>query len=136
MLHLIVLGFVSFSALIWPASAPAMSCGRSKVSAQAAQRAVEAGSALLLDVREEDEIRSGMLKGAKWIPLSRLEAEISRLPQGKEVYVYCRSGGRAGRAEALLQKAGYSAKNLGGFSALEGQGFPSFVPTALSELAP
>lgn len=77
---------------------------------------IESGEAVLLDVREQDEWDEGHIKGAQHIPLGKLSSETTRgFSQELPVYVYCRSGGRATRAEAVLRTLGFSkAKNIGG----------------------
>ena len=65
----------------------------------------EAGDPVLLDVRRHDEFDSGAVRGALHVPLHELEDRIPELPAG-EIWVYCRSGFRAGIAASLLQRAG------------------------------
>lgn len=83
------------------------------------------GQITLLDVRESAEVQaSGRAKGAVHIPLALvpLKADPSApdravgLDIAKPVAVYCASGMRSGRAVAALQKLGYEAHNIGGFS--------------------
>lgn len=71
---------------------------------------------ILLDVREKYEWDEGHILGAKHIPLGDLNAESTKdLPKDLPVYIYCRSGGRAGVAESALQDFGFEkAKNIGG----------------------
>jgi rhodanese-related sulfurtransferase len=60
----------------------------------------------LLDVRRHDEFDLGHVEDAHHIPLHELEDRITELPAG-EIWVYCRSGFRAGVAASLLQRAGH-----------------------------
>lgn len=87
--------------------------------------------AIIIDVREVDEIMNGKIKGAKEIPLSlmtsdkmRFEKELELLPKDKEIIVYCRSGRRSGIVGVKLKEKGYNVKNLGGFSDWEKAGLP------------
>jgi len=64
------------------------------------------GRPLLLDVRRRDEFDSGAVEGAMHVPLHELEVRLGELPAG-EIWVYCRSGFRAGIAASLLQRAGH-----------------------------
>ena len=68
----------------------------------------------LLDVRPEDEFRTGHIPGAVSIPVSELERRLSELPAGKEVVAYCR--GRycvlAVRALEILTGRGVRARRL------------------------
>lgn len=75
----------------------------------------------LLDVRQPDEFESGHLPGAISIPLPELPQRVAELENDKRLLVYCRSGGRAGNAVALLHQAGYSqAVNIGGTMQYDG----------------
>ena len=92
--------------------------------------------ALLIDVREEREWKAGHLEIAKFVPLSRLEAnarnskfagELAKeLPKEKIIYCHCKSGGRVLAATPLLEKMGYHVRPLlPGYSALVKAGFES-----------
>ena len=74
-------------------------------------------NAVLLDVRTPEEHKSGYLKGAVLLPLAELESKISSKVPGKNtpIYIYCRSGRRAGTAVEKLKAMGYTdLHNLGG----------------------
>jgi len=91
---------------------------------------VAQGKALLLDVREGDELRrSGRAKGAHHLALSDLARTSNpasghfdkRLAAarkaGHPLYLYCASGARSGRAADILRKNGFSEiHNLGGLN--------------------
>ncbi|MFT7261601.1 MAG: phage shock protein E [Glaciecola sp.] len=71
-----------------------------------------------IDVRTAAEFNTGHLEGAVNIPHGDIANEISGLTQDKnaEIYVYCRSGGRAGKALNTLTKLGYTQViNKGGY---------------------
>lgn len=79
----------------------------------------------LLDVREAGEIAaSGTAKGGVHIPLSMVPLKANaqgpdhdkRLNPAKPVAVFCAVGGRAGQATQVLERLGYTAYNIGGFS--------------------
>ncbi|WP_017601472.1 rhodanese-like domain-containing protein [Nocardiopsis lucentensis] len=79
--------------------------------------------AYLLDVREDDEWRSGHAPGAVHIPLGQLGARAGEVPQDRKVYVVCRVGGRSAQAAAALNQAGWDAVNVaGGMQAWEHAG--------------
>lgn len=89
--------------------------------------------AILVDVREANEIASGMAEGAQWMPYtSKIEtnspewnAWIQALPKDKEIIFYCRSGRRSGLAAAEIMAAkGFRASNMGGFEDWEKAGLP------------
>ena len=74
-------------------------------------------NAVLLDVRTPEEHKSGYLEGAVLLPLAELESKISSKVADKNtpVYIYCRSGRRAGTAVETLKAMGYTdLHNLGG----------------------
>ncbi|HQY33620.1 MAG TPA: rhodanese-like domain-containing protein [Actinotalea sp.] len=83
------------------------------VRAERALTLLEDG-AVLVDVREPAEWRSGHAPRAKHIPLGKLGAEARRLPQGKTVVVMCASGNRSRGAAAQLRAAGFEATSLTG----------------------
>ena len=93
-----------------------------EVDAEEGRRRVDAG-ALLLDVREPDEWEAGHATDAAHVPLRTLPA--NRPPEGREIVVICRSGGRSAQATAALRQWGYDAVNLaGGMKAWAGAGLP------------
>jgi rhodanese-related sulfurtransferase/biotin operon repressor len=53
-------------------------------------RRMEAGDALVLDVRPAAEYAGGHLPGAVHIPLDELEQRLSELPRDREIVAYCR----------------------------------------------
>ena len=74
-------------------------------------------NAVLLDVRTPEEHKSGYLQGAVLLPLAELESKITKKIPAKNtpIYIYCRSGRRAGTAVEKLKAMGYTAlHNIGG----------------------
>ena len=74
-------------------------------------------NAVLLDVRTPEEHKSGYLEGAVLLPLAELESKITKKIPAKNtpIYIYCRSGRRAGTAVEKLKAMGYTdLHNLGG----------------------
>ena len=112
------------------------------ITPAAAAQQVKAGKAILIDVRERDELDAGMAEGARWYPTSSIEAGpdpyrefIASLPQGQTLVFYCASGRRAGAAADIASKElGRKAANLGGFKDWKGAGLP--VTTPAKTLAP
>lgn len=68
---------------------------------------VEAGEAVVVDVREVREHMSERIPGAVLNPLSQFDP--SRIPnaQDKKLVIHCRSGARCGMASARLLQSGY-----------------------------
>jgi rhodanese-related sulfurtransferase len=69
------------------------------------QAAMDAG-AFLIDVREPGEYAEGRIPGAVNMPLRTLMAGVEDIPDDVQVVVYCKSGYRAGLANAALTIAG------------------------------
>lgn len=88
------------------------------------QRAMN-NEVMIIDVREENEIKDGMVKGAKWFPLSKISedknwlTDFKKLVQNKDIYLYCRSGARSGKVKDILEKNGVKSTNIGGFLDLQ-----------------
>ena len=98
------------------------------------------GKAILIDVRERDEIKDGLVSEARWVPLSGLKEDsasinkkIELLDKNQELLIYCRSGKRAVKAAIILQKRGFKVRNLGGFLDLKAAGFPAVIPNSGSD---
>ena len=79
--------------------------------------------AVLVDVRETDEYAAGHVPGSVNLPLSRIQkAEDVFADKSAPLFVYCLSGGRSGRAVAILTSMGYTAvTNIGGISSYHGE---------------
>ncbi len=74
-------------------------------------------SPVIIDVRTPAEWDTGHLDEAKHIEWQEISARISDLTADKDetIYVYCRSGGRSGKAKTILDDLGYSnVINAGG----------------------
>jgi len=71
-------------------------------------------SLTIIDVRTDAEWKSGHLDGAihiEWQDILQLPSKISK---DEEIYLYCKSGNRSGKATKILTDAGYiNAKNAG-----------------------
>lgn len=65
---------------------------------------------LILDVRSPQEYAEGHIPGAINIPHNQLNSRLAEIGsyKGKEVVLYCASGGRVGIAAKTLQPAGFS----------------------------
>jgi len=70
-------------------------------------RALVESNAFIVDVREQNEVKNGILKGSVNIPLSELRERMNEIPRDVPVYVHCRSGQRSYNAVMALQNSGY-----------------------------
>ena len=61
----------------------------------------------LVDVRTDDEIRRGVIQGARHIPLHLLPSRYSEIPPDRPVVFYCQSGARSMQAGAFLAQRGW-----------------------------
>lgn len=88
-----------------------------KIDAMEITTEVDNGSAILVDVRRDDEWNASHATGAVHLPIDRIMGgELPTQDTSKKLYLYCGSGGRAGRATHFLKSQGFEAKNLGGLT--------------------
>ena len=91
--------------------------GIKEVNSAEALQLINHKNALILDVREESEYKSGHILNSKWIPLGKLAQRIGELERYREqsIVVVCRSGNRSASACSTLGKQGFTqAYNLSG----------------------
>lgn len=84
-------------------------------------------SVVVLDVRPEEEYRSGHVSGALSAPVGSLEAALQVLPEDKEIVAYCRGPYCvfSDEAVAFLKSRGYRASRLTqGFPEWRDSGYP------------
>ena len=82
--------------------------GRFKQIHVAEVRGLVEQSAVIIDVREQDEFANGHLVNALNIPLSELRKRMDEIPTDVPVYVHCRSAQRSYNAVMALQNNGYT----------------------------
>lgn len=71
--------------------------------------------AFIVDARESDETKYGMIKGAVNIPLSTFRDRLEEIPKDQPVYVHCRSGQRSyNMVRALGQLGFHNVYNIAG----------------------
>jgi rhodanese-related sulfurtransferase len=99
------------------------------ISAADARKQAEAGDAILIDVREEEDWREGHAEGAKHLSKGIIEMEIEdAVPDPKKpIICYCGGGSRSALVAESLQKMGYeNVRSLaGGFRAWKEAGLPT-----------
>lgn len=75
--------------------------------------------AIIIDVRTPQEYNEGHISNSLNIPVQQIEARISTIKKkSKPVILCCKSGGRAGRAKAVLQRNGIKCMNGGSWGGL------------------
>ena len=115
----IILAFMGTLFGVWYFNA-SHSC--SAFSAECMESAAQQQEKIYLDVREEEEWIAGHVKGALHIKMEDIFAgNYAKIPQTAPVYVYCRSGRRAGEVIRFLEQKGFTNLiNAGGLLDLEG----------------
>lgn len=104
--------------------------GGPRVTPAEALKQIEAGTAVLVDVREPDEWRNGAAAPAALLALSDLQggrrdwAPFLAANKDRLIILYCASGMRSGTAAGLLKKEGFRVANLGGFRRWAEAGLP------------
>jgi ArsR family transcriptional regulator len=90
-------------------------------------RRLRDGTAMLLDVRPEDEYRVGHLPGAVNMTLSALRVRMANLPKDREIVAYCRGPYcvLAFEAVKMLRRRGYNVRRLA-------DGFPEWKAAGLA----
>lgn len=88
----------------------------------------QAGSAVIVDVREHYEFAQGHIPGALLRPLSAFDpSAIPEVPADKSLVLHCAVGVRCGHAAMALVRAGHPGpihRIEGGFMAWQGAGGP------------
>ncbi|MEA2390049.1 MAG: sulfur-carrier protein adenylyltransferase/sulfurtransferase [Solirubrobacteraceae bacterium] len=100
-------------------------------------RAQLGNGAVVIDVRETDELGSGQLPGAKHVPRGYLESRIENAVPDRSAHVilYCASGSRSAyAARTLTEDLGYAnvESMTGGITLWKDRGYPVEVPHALT----
>ena len=105
--HLFLAALVSGALLLWPLLRKGAG-GAGAVSTGEAVRLINREKGVLIDVSEPAEFAAGHANGARNVPVGQIGTS-KDLPSNKALplLVLCPTGGRAGRAAALLRKAGY-----------------------------
>ncbi|MCP4456773.1 MAG: rhodanese-like domain-containing protein [Cytophagales bacterium] len=82
----------------------------------------------LVDIRTPDEVAEGFIKGARKIDFYSNDflTQMDELDKDKPLAIYCRSGGRSGKAVAKLSTFGFKKiyDISGGFSGWQAGGYP------------
>jgi len=107
-----------------------------EIDTNEAQKRIDAGGVVVLDVREPDEFEQGALAGVLHIPRGHLEAQIEGRITDKDapVVVYCAGGVRSAFAAKTLGEMGYSnvLSMDGGFGKWKDEGKPWKLPVQLT----
>jgi len=78
--------------------------------------------AVIVDVRNNAEFRSGHIKGALNIPVEQIRVKTADLKNmNKPIITCCKSGIRSGMAASILTSAGVEVYNGGPWNVLQGR---------------
>jgi molybdopterin/thiamine biosynthesis adenylyltransferase/rhodanese-related sulfurtransferase len=107
-----------------------------EIDTAAAQKRIEEGNVVVLDVREPDEYEQGALPDALHIPRGHLEAQIEgrAVDRDQTIVVYCAGGVRSAFAAQTLQELGYTdvLSVAGGFGKWKDEGREWRQPVTLT----
>ena len=82
----------------------------------------------IIDIREISEYKeTGVIKEANLIPLRTFQNDYGKIPKEGNVYVFCKSGGRAVVGMSYAKRAGYSNNFIimkGGMTQAISEGYP------------
>src|SRR5919202_5817288 len=85
-----------------------------EVSTDETARALEEGSAQIVDVREPYEREAGHVAGSEHIELQHLAGAAQSLDPERPVIFYCRAGSRSLMAAQAFDRAGFQAYSMAG----------------------
>jgi phage shock protein E len=121
-----------FLAALFVTAAAAFAADAAKIPAKDAAKLVAEGKAVLVDCREPGEWKgSDVAAPAALLPKSDFDAEQKQWKEflaknkGKQIIVYCRSGGRASAVSQALNAQGISAASVGGLKDWTAAGLPT-----------
>jgi rhodanese-related sulfurtransferase len=80
-----------------------------EIDPQEAQRRLNAGSAVLIDVREPEEYAAARIDGARLVPMQEIPAEVQKLEtlaDERELLLLCHHGVRSLQAAQWLREHG------------------------------
>ena len=69
---------------------------------------------IIIDVREDKEVATGIINVALHIPLQQIPEEIANLDKEKEYIIVCRSGARSQNATLYMEEHGFNVSNMVG----------------------
>ncbi|MFJ5771609.1 rhodanese-like domain-containing protein [Psychrobacillus sp. NPDC093180] len=76
---------------------------------------IDAGETVsVIDVRESEEVATGIIPGAKHIALGQIETRMDQLDKSVPHYIVCKAGGRSAMACEILEENGFTVTNVAG----------------------
>lgn len=84
------------------------------VDVKDAARRFKAHEAIILDVREPNELKRASVAGALHIPMREVPSRLAELPKDKAILVMCHHGGRSQAVADFLLPHGFHVENIAG----------------------
>src|SRR5690606_10501685 len=80
------------------------------VDLDTARAELEAGRAIMIDIREPDEHATGVARGARLLPMSQLRSRVSEIPveSNQPVLLICNTQNRSSAVLKALREHGYA----------------------------
>jgi len=102
----------------------------SSVSLDQARAEHEGGKALLVDIREPDEHATGVVPGARLLPMRQLPARLAEMPRDRPVLLICNSQNRSRATFEALRERGWTNLRYveGGMSEWNRRGWKTVKP--------
>jgi rhodanese-related sulfurtransferase len=118
---------LALAALALPLSSSAQN---GAVSLDQARAEHEAGKALLVDIREPDEHATGVVPGARLLPMRQLSARLAELPRDRPVLLICNTQNRSRATFDALRERGWTNLRYvnGGMSEWNRRGWTTVKP--------
>ena len=96
-----------------------------EITPERAKELLDAGDAVVVDVREPYERDAGHIEGSEHIELERLASKADTLPRDRPVVFQCRLGARSAMAAQAFRASGYDAWSMaGGLQEWHDKGLP------------
>lgn len=126
-------GAVLFLAALGVATATRAGGANDSVSLETARAELQAGRAILIDVREPQEHAGGVAPGARLLPVGQIGARLAEIPSdpARPVLLICHTQNRSSAAlRALRERGGYAHVRYvqGGMSEWMRRGWPLVKP--------
>ena len=125
---LIVIGFIAVLGLILWVEFNRLTRKHKTLNVNEAVRLLNDDKTICLDVREEKELKDGIIKHSRHIPLRQLSEKLAEYENAKDkpFLVYCKTGNRSSHACSVLTKHGFTDVShlVGGMAAWETANLP------------
>ena len=95
-----------------------MSFNLPNITPEEAKQKASNGKFIIIDVREDKELRVSNLSKVSvpftHIKMGEIVARINEIPKDKELGIHCHTGSRSARVTMFLRQNGFDAKNIQG----------------------